>query len=333
MVECLAIDPSNTRILYAGTSGRGVFKLIPNEPPIFTNLPRTESVQAGISYSFQILANDPDRDLLTFSLVTGTPSGMSVGSSSGFLSWNPTVAGNYAITIGVSDGINPTVVSTLTLNVNAPPTITATVTPTTINRGQSATLSWTSTNATTMSISPGIGSVPVSGSRTVSPTSTTYVFTASGAGGNTSASVALIVTDPSPPPEPRTVELKIGSTIYRVDGVSKVMDAAPYIEEGRTMVPVRFLAEGLGGTVDWDGATKIVTVRFINPLVEIKLTIGSHIAIVNGKFVAIDITNPRVVPVIKNNRTFVPLRFLVESIPGSSIEWVPPDTVVMKLPR
>ncbi|GFP31549.1 hypothetical protein HKBW3S34_02469, partial [Candidatus Hakubella thermalkaliphila] len=51
--------------------------------------------------------------------------------------------------------------------------------------------------------------------------------------------------------------------------------------------------------------------RFINPLVEIKLTIGSHIAIVNGKFVAIDITNPRVVPVIKNNRTLVPLRFLV----------------------
>lgn len=222
---------------------------------------------------------------------------------------------------------------------NPAPAVLVALDPTSIIKGSSATLSWLSTNATSISVTPSISisTLPLSGSATVSPTTTsTYVFTATGPGGTVTASVTLTVTDPPPPPPPpqfRTVELRIGSTLYKVDGVTQTMDAAPYIEEGRTMVPVRFLAEGLGGTVGWDNATKTVTVRFSKPTIEIKLVIGNPIATVNGVKVPIDPTNSRVVPVLKNNRTFVPLRFLVEQITGSSIEWIPPDKVMMKLPR
>jgi uncharacterized protein (TIGR03437 family) len=75
------------------------------------------------------------------------------------------------------------------------PTITLTVTPDTIQQGQSATLQWMSSNATTVSIDQGIGGVLVSGSRMVTPSATTtYTVTATGPGGTASASVTVTVT-------------------------------------------------------------------------------------------------------------------------------------------
>ncbi len=70
--------------------------------------------------------------------------------------------------------------------------------PTSVERGQSATLRWSSTNATSASITPGIGTVPTSGSRRISPTrTTTYRITVWGAGGQTaSASTTVTVTEP-----------------------------------------------------------------------------------------------------------------------------------------
>lgn len=58
--------------------------------------------------------------------------------------------------------------------------------PTTITRGQSAELSWGTTNVTSASINNGIGDVAVDGSRTVSPTdTTTYTLTAVGTNNQT----------------------------------------------------------------------------------------------------------------------------------------------------
>ena len=70
--------------------------------------------------------------------------------------------------------------------------------PTSVERGQSATLRWSSTNATSASITPGIGTVPTSGSRRISPTrTTTYRITVRGADGQTaSASTTVTVTEP-----------------------------------------------------------------------------------------------------------------------------------------
>src|SRR5688572_31671763 len=51
------------------------------------------------------------------------------------------------------------------------PTITLRAEPATIDRGGSVTLQWEARNAATVSITPGLGDVPVSGNRSVSPTS------------------------------------------------------------------------------------------------------------------------------------------------------------------
>jgi len=84
----------------------------------------------------------------------------------------------------------------------ASPTASISVDPNSIQRGQSATLSWQTTNATDVSID-GIGAVQPSGSQQVSPTdSTTYHLTAKGAGGTTDATTRISVTQPPPPPPP-----------------------------------------------------------------------------------------------------------------------------------
>jgi len=60
-----------------------------------------------------------------------------------------------------------------------------------------------------------------------------------------------------------TLEIGIGSTKAEVDGVEKTMDAAPYTSKsGRTMMPLRFVAENLGCQVGWDGGTKTVTIQY-----------------------------------------------------------------------
>lgn len=84
------------------------------------------------------------------------------------------------------------------------PTVTLSADPTSIERGQSSTLSWSSTNATNVSIDQGIGDVSTSGSRSVSPSSsTTYTVTAKGEGGAANATARITVTAPPPPPPPQ----------------------------------------------------------------------------------------------------------------------------------
>lgn len=85
-----------------------------------------------------------------------------------------------------------------------PPTPTATLTanPETIDKGQSATLTWQTSNATDISIE-GIGAVQPNGTQQVTPTeSTTYTLTAKGSGGTQTATARVTVNAPPPPPPP-----------------------------------------------------------------------------------------------------------------------------------
>jgi peptidoglycan-associated lipoprotein len=73
--------------------------------------------------------------------------------------------------------------------------------PSSIERGQSAVVRWSVSNATEVSIDNGIGTVQSSGTRRVIPSDTTsYHLTASGPGGNTTATATVTVTSPAPPP-------------------------------------------------------------------------------------------------------------------------------------
>jgi len=84
------------------------------------------------------------------------------------------------------------------------PTVTLSANPTTIMKGDSLKLSWTSTDATNLSIAPEVGAVTAQGSTTVTPSdSTTYTITATGPGGNADASVHVTVNTPPPPPPPK----------------------------------------------------------------------------------------------------------------------------------
>lgn len=85
----------------------------------------------------------------------------------------------------------------------ARPTVTLQAAPATVQRGQSVTLTWSSSNATALNLAPGVGNVALQGSRSVSPTdSVTYTITATGPGGTADASARVTVTPPPPPPPP-----------------------------------------------------------------------------------------------------------------------------------
>lgn len=59
----------------------------------------------------------------------------------------------------------------------------------------------------------------------------------------------------------RIVQVAIGSTTMLVNGVPVTMDVAPEITAERTMLPIRFVAQGLGVNVIWDAATQTVTLN------------------------------------------------------------------------
>ncbi len=65
----------------------------------------------------------------------------------------------------------------------------------------------------------------------------------------------------------KSIEIVIGSTDARVDGVAVELYKAPFIKDGRTMIPLRFVSENFGCQVDWNQST--FTVDIVNSGVEI----------------------------------------------------------------
>jgi peptidoglycan-associated lipoprotein len=98
------------------------------------------------------------------------------------------------------------------------PALQFSVEPGTIERGQSASLRWSVSDATDVSIAPGIGTVSARGDRQVSPTdTTTYTLTASGPGGSDTATATVNVTVPPPPPTPTPVPKKTLSELLATE--------------------------------------------------------------------------------------------------------------------
>ncbi|TYQ16024.1 UNVERIFIED_CONTAM: copper amine oxidase-like protein [Acetivibrio alkalicellulosi] len=102
----------------------------------------------------------------------------------------------------------------------------------------------------------------------------------------------------------------------KVDGeVINFPDVKAYIDEnGRTMVPVRFVSEALGAEVLWDGEYRVVTIKKDIDVITIK--IGEKRVNKNGRPHEIDTR-----AVIRSDRTFVPLRFVSEML-GASVGWI-----------
>jgi hypothetical protein len=114
--------------------------------------------------------------------------------------------------------------------------------------------------------------------------------------------------------------LHVGSQSMSVSGGSSVqLDAAPTIMRSRTFLPIRAVAEALGGTVGWDAATRTATVTLGGH--QVSLQIGSNVAILDGVRKPIDSTDALVVPVILSGRTLLPVRFVAESL-GCQVDWL-----------
>lgn len=98
-----------------------------------------------------------------------------------------------------------------------------------------------------------------------------------------------------------------------LNGRELTFDAAPSIENGRVLVPMRGVLESLGYTVQWQEPTK--TVLAVKDSMEISMPLNSNTISVNNETVTIDVPAKLI-----GSRTFVPLRFLAE-YSGADVAW------------
>jgi hypothetical protein len=97
------------------------------------------------------------------------------------------------------------------------------------------------------------------------------------------------------------------------DSADFKFDTPPVIKSGRTVIPVRAITEGFGSELSWDPLTQKVTITKGDTV--IVLTIGSKTALVNGVEIPLDADAEMI-----NDRTYVPLRFVLETL-KLSVEW------------
>ncbi|MGB9795005.1 stalk domain-containing protein [Caldisericum exile] len=91
------------------------------------------------------------------------------------------------------------------------------------------------------------------------------------------------------------------------------LDAAPKIVNGRTLVPIRTIGTVFNAEITWEPVFRLVIIKLGDSI--IYLQIGVNYASVNGKKVMLDVS-----PQIINKYTYVPLRFISESL-NASVEW------------
>mgnify|MGYP000353079096 CR=1 FL=1 len=106
------------------------------------------------------------------------------------------------------------------------------------------------------------------------------------------------------------IVLMVDNAKAYVKGAEKRIDRldpriVPIVKDGRTLVPVRFVSENFGATVNWDSVTSTATITADQAVT--KITVGSKTLSVNGKEIVLD-TAAEVI----NDRTYIPLRALVE---------------------
>jgi phospholipase C len=175
--------------LMSGCRGAGLLPAMPPVVPTATLTASPATVAPGSSATLSWTT--------AYASTVTIDNGVGVVATSGTMSVTPSSTTQYTLT---ATSVNGTSTSTATVTVHAnPPTAKLTAAPTTITIGNSATLTWSTTNATSVSIDNGIGTVAASGSTTVSPTTTTtYTLTATGAGGTVTATATVTVAELMP---------------------------------------------------------------------------------------------------------------------------------------
>jgi len=135
------------------------------------------------------------------------------------------------------------------------------------------------------------------------------------------ATLALILalfTTPALAASNTTVVFTIGSPTYTVNGQAQTMDVAPYIDSnGRTQVPVRYLAEAIGvsdSNIVWNPLLRMVTLAMNGTTV--RMVIGVPVITVGLDPQTMD-TSPQIIP---PGRTMLPARFVAQAF-GYQVTW------------
>ena len=116
------------------------------------------------------------------------------------------------------------------------------------------------------------------------------------------------------------VSAKSAGISVMVNGTAvKFPDQKPVVQNERTLVPVRFVAEALGHKVSWDSDTNSVSIDGG----KIVLHIGKNTAKINGKSVILDVAST-----VINSRTMVPLRVVAETL-DCSVDWIAETKTVL----
>ncbi len=130
------------------------------------------------------------------------------------------------------------------------------------------------------------------------------------------------VITPAPGEVRATSVFSIGSTNYTVmeDNVSieKTMDVAPYLKDGRTFLPLRYVANALDVDDDnivWDPVSRAVTIFKGDRIAQV--TIDDKTMLVNGVTINMDVA-----PEITDGRTMLPIRWMGQAL-GANIDWDP----------
>lgn len=110
------------------------------------------------------------------------------------------------------------------------------------------------------------------------------------------------------------------------DGEKMSFDVNPYIDNDRTLVPMRAIFEKAGATITWDGDSRTVIAAYKVGDAQkfVILQIDNQNAFVDGEKKTLDVPAK-----IVNDRTFVPLRFVMEEL-GSEVTW-DPDTYTVNI--
>lgn len=166
----------------------------------------------------------------------------------------------------------------------------------------------------------GVGVTNYTDTGLSSATTYYYRIRAYNSHGNSSYSTekSITTTSQSIPTGSKILQFYIGSQAYFANGIPQAMDSAAIIKNGRTLLPIRYVGNALGATVDWNEANQKVTLSLGSKKIE--LWIGKSQAKVNGVSKLIDPDNSQVTPIIVSGRTMLPIRFISENL-GCQVKW------------
>ena len=221
-------------------------KVIDTTKPTFTSAVanRTQAVSTGQPLQ-PLKATDADNDPLTFKVTSGLlPPGTILDENGTFVGVvGPTANGQYRITISVSDGSDS---ATTTLVVN----VTQTRAPMTIILVIGSSQPTVNGTPKTLDAPPFV----TANGRTMVPIRFITEVMGAVVDYNSTTRKVTVKLDPT------IVILTLDSTTAVVDGQNKTLDAPAQIRQNRTFVPIRFISEAFGLTVDYNSATKTITI-------------------------------------------------------------------------